>query len=199
MKGSLKSALFVLQFEMFKFCPSCASKNISFSVNAFRCPDCGLLYYHNTAAATGCIISVPDSDGEKIVFLVRGREPAAGKLDLPGGFIDPGEGAAEGLFRELKEELNWSPQVPQGAGLYDVFKLFASFPNNYLYKEINYNTCDLFFFVEAPGLKPEDLIIERDEITEVQFIKPSEIDFDKIAFESIKRAVKTYIELKNTN
>ena len=180
---------------MFNYCPSCASEKIYFKVNVFHCPDCGLVYYQNTAAATGCIISVPDID-ERIVFIVRGKEPAAGKLDLPGGFIDPGEGALEGLYRELKEELGWAPQVPQGAGLYDVFKLFASFPNIYLYKGVNYNTCDLYFSVSAPGLDPKDLHIERGEISDVRILKPQEIDFDQFAFESTKRAVKAYIELK---
>jgi ADP-ribose pyrophosphatase YjhB (NUDIX family) len=182
---------------MFNYCPSCASKKICFNVNVFRCPDCGFTYYHNTAAATGCVISVPDAGGEKIVFLVRGKEPSAGKLDLPGGFIDPGEGALEGLYRELREELGWTPQIPQGESLSNIFKLFASFPNVYPYKGFDYNTCDLYFYVNASGLKPEDLNMERAEVSEVQFLRHQEIDFDTLAFESTKRAIKAYIELKN--
>jgi ADP-ribose pyrophosphatase YjhB (NUDIX family) len=181
---------------MFKFCPSCASEKISFNVNIFRCSDCNFSYYHNTAAATGCVISAPDKDSEKILFLVRGKEPSLGKLDLPGGFIDPGEGALEGLYRELKEELSWLPQIPKGESLYNVFKLFASFPNVYLFKGINYNTCDLYFYVNAPELEQKDLQLERAEIIEALFLRPDEIDFDKLAFESTKRAVKTYLEWK---
>ena len=181
---------------MFKFCPSCASQKFDFKINVFNCKDCGFTYYQNTAAATGCVISVPDADSEKIVFLVRGKEPAIGKLDLPGGFIDPGEGALEGLCRELKEELSWMPKAAQGENLSNVFKLFASFPNVYLYKGINYNTCDLYFYISAPELKPEDLHMEHGEILEVKFLSPQEIDFETLAFESTKRAVKAYIELK---
>jgi ADP-ribose pyrophosphatase YjhB (NUDIX family) len=87
----------------------CASENIRFADNkVFHCPDCGFVYYHNTAAAAGCIISVPEIGGgdaftaERIMFLVRGKEPALGKLDLPGGFVNPGEGILEGLCRELQ-------------------------------------------------------------------------------------------------
>jgi len=179
---------------MFNFCPACASKKIVFDEGrVFRCPDCGFVYYHNIAAATGCVISVPD-DG-KLLFLVRGREPAAGKLDLPGGFVDIGEGVFEGLYRELREEIGWTPPVPEGASLRDVFKLFASFSNVYDYKGIKYNTCDMYFSVFAPGLKPEHLRLEKAEVSAVRFLKPEEIDFTRFAFPSTLKAVKKYLNI----
>jgi 8-oxo-dGTP pyrophosphatase MutT (NUDIX family) len=196
---------------MFNFCPSCASKNITFSEGkAFRCPDCGFVYYHNIAAATGCLIVVPQPDGgEKLVFTVRGKEPAAGKLDLPGGFVDIGEGAIEGLYREMQEEIGWVPPIPKdlmpaGAGscglselaqinFGNVFTLFASFSNVYEYKSIKYNTCDMYFSVIAPGLTPGDMNPEKSEIADVLFLSPNEIDFSKFAFPSTVRAVKTYL------
>ena len=187
---------------MFTFCPNCASKKISYTDGkAFRCPDCGLVYYHNVAAATGCIIAVPenaagvDIPAGRIVFLVRDKEPAKGKLDLPGGFVDPGEGALEGLYRELREEINWSPPVPPGVPLTEVFTLFASFPNVYRYKGIDYNTCDLYFSLSAPGLCEQDLRLEQSEIAAVRFIRPQDIDYDEIAFDSTRRAVKAYLAL----
>ena len=181
---------------MFTFCPACASKKIGFSGgNSFRCPDCGFVYYHNTAAATGCIISVPEDtgSGERLLFLVRGREPAKGRLDLPGGFVDPGEGALEGLYREIQEEIGWSPPLPPGAPLTAVFTLFASFPNVYPYKGIDYNTCDLYFHLNAPGFCLHDLNLEKNEITAVRLLRPQEIDFDEIAFDSTRRAVRAYL------
>ncbi|MDR1868580.1 MAG: NUDIX domain-containing protein [Treponema sp.] len=182
---------------MFNFCPSCASKKIKFEEGkVFRCPDCGFVYYHNIAAATGCIISVPQTDGaQRLVFLVRGKEPAVGKLDLPGGFVDVGEGALVGLYRELQEEIGWTPPVPDGAPLASVFTLFASFSNVYEYKNIKYNTCDMYFSVTAPGLKPEDLRLEQAEVSAVRFLKPEEIDFSQFAFESTRRAVKAYLNI----
>jgi len=186
---------------MFNFCPSCSSKRISLNEGkVFRCPDCGFTYYHNIAAATGCLIIVPEPDGEsrvpseRLVFLVRGKEPAIGKLDLPGGFVDPGEGVLEGLYRELQEEINWTPPVSTGAVLSDVFTLFASFPNVYEYKSIKYNTCDMYFTVLAPGLKPEHLSPEKAEVSDVLFLKPDEIDFDRFAFNSTRQAVETYLQ-----
>jgi ADP-ribose pyrophosphatase YjhB (NUDIX family) len=183
---------------MFTYCPSCASRKINFeNGRVFLCPDCGFVYYHNTAAATGCIISVGESTGAapggRILFLVRGKEPAKGKLDLPGGFIDPGEGALEGLYRELQEEIGWTPPVPAGASLAEVFTLFASFPNVYPYKNIAYNTCDLYFSVHAPELWEQDLKLEQAEIAAARFLKPEEIDYSEIAFESTRRAIKAYL------
>jgi 8-oxo-dGTP pyrophosphatase MutT (NUDIX family) len=178
---------------MFKFCPSCASGKIKFdNKNSFRCPDCGFVYYHNTAAATGCLIRVPEPDGDRFLFTVRVREPGKGLMDMPGGFVDPGEGALESLYRELQEELGWTPPVPDGANLTGVFKLYASFPNVYPYKGIKYNTCDLYFTICVPGLTPRDLRLEQDEIAEVRFLKREQIDLEQFAFESTKRAVKAY-------
>ena len=193
-------ALFMLSFPMFNFCPSCSSKNIVFKEGkVFRCPDCGFTYYHNIAAATGCLIIVPDDANmtdERLVFLVRGKEPAVGKLDLPGGFIDAGEGALEGLNRELREEIDWTPPLSPESTLGDVFKLFASFSNVYEYKGIKYNTCDMYFTVYAPGLKPEHLRLEKEEVSDVRFLKPNEINFSDFAFNSTKQAVETYLKQK---
>ena len=174
---------------MFQYCPICASQKINFDGRKFHCPDCDFTYFHNTAAATGCIIRV----GEKIVLLVRGREPAAGKLDLPGGFIDPGEGALEGLLRELREEIGWTPAIPQEKTPEEVFTLFASFPNVYPYKNITYNTCDLFFTVSAPDLSEKDFRLEKDEIAGVRFIRPQDITPNDLAFDSTRRAVAAFM------
>ena len=179
---------------MFKYCPSCSSKKIKFEEGkVFRCPDCGFIYYHNIAAANGCLIIVPGTDTERLLFLVRKREPSKGMLDLPGGFVDIGEGVFEGLYREMKEELGWTPPVPEGGSLTDVFVLLASFPNIYKYKNIDYNTCDMYFTLRAPGLKPEDLRLEEEEVDGALFLKPEEIDLNRLAFSSTRKAVETYL------
>jgi ADP-ribose pyrophosphatase YjhB (NUDIX family) len=181
---------------MFQYCPSCGKPGIQYKGNRFDCPDCGFVYYHNTAAATGCIISIPAPQGlaPKLMFLVRGKEPQKGKLDLPGGFVDPGENILEGLYRELKEEIGWVPPVSAEMPLTRSFQFFASFPNIYPYKNIAYNTCDIFFTVCAPGLSEQDLRLEKSEISGVCFLKPEEIDFDRIAFESMKQAIREYLK-----
>jgi ADP-ribose pyrophosphatase YjhB (NUDIX family) len=172
---------------MFKFCPACASVNIKFEENkVFRCPDCGFTYYHNVAAATGLILV---SNGH-IVLLERAKDPAKGKLDLAGGFIDRGEGAIEGLLRECREELNWEPEREK-------IKLCASFPNIYPYKNITYNTCDLFFSIEQDGLTEKDFSLQQSEVSAVHFVKLDKINFNDIAFQSAQKAIKTYLSILN--
>ena len=173
---------------MFQYCPSCGRKNIQFTGRKFNCPDCNFVYYHNNAAATGCVIQA----GEKILLLVRSVEPAMGKLDLPGGFVDPGEGILEGLRRELREELSWEPTIPAGKSPADVFRLFASFPNTYPYKNIVYNTCDIFFTVSAPGLTEKDIHPKAGEIAGVRFLRPDEINPEDLAFDSTRRAIAAF-------
>jgi ADP-ribose pyrophosphatase YjhB (NUDIX family) len=171
---------------MFRYCPACGSPDIRFERGkVFRCP-CGFVYYHNTAAAMGCVISV----GGTILLLIRGKEPAKGKLDLPGGFVDPGEGALEGLRRELREEIGWEPPLPD----IEAFTLFASFPNTYPYKNISYNTCDLFFTLSAPDLTEKNLCLADGEIAGVRFVRPEEVNMDDLAFDSTRRALRVFTE-----
>jgi ADP-ribose pyrophosphatase YjhB (NUDIX family) len=178
---------------MWNYCPSCASQAIQFDgSHKFSCPACGFVYYQNTAAATGCVIH-----GKRgLLLLVRGKEPAKGKLDLPGGFVDPGEGALEGLARELREEIGWpKPGTGTTREAPPAFTLFASFPNIYPYKNIVYHTCDLFFSLEAPELTEEDLRLQAGEIAGVIFAPPGEINREDLAFDSTRRALAAYIEL----
>ena len=177
---------------MFQYCPKCGKNRIEYKINRFNCPDCGFVYYHNTAAATGCVIE----SGGKILLLVRNREPSFGKLDLPGGFIDPGEGILEGLYRELKEELGWTPPVPPGVPLTAFFTLFASFPNVYLYKNIPYNTCDMFFTFSVPGLTEKDFSLEADETSGACFMTPDEVRPEDLASDSMRKAVEAFREFR---
>jgi ADP-ribose pyrophosphatase YjhB (NUDIX family) len=181
---------------MWKYCPSCASPAIQFDgSHRFSCPACGFVYYHNTAAATGCVIR----SKRGILLLVRGKEPAKGKLDLPGGFVDPGEGALEGLCRELREEIGWTPPVDSPPDAEPAFKLFASFPNVYPYRGIRYNTCDMFFTLDAPELTEQDLRPEAGEIGGLRFVDPRQLRLEDLAFDSTRRAIAAYLRLEANN
>jgi len=183
---------------MFQYCPSCGLKKITFDGKKFHCPDCAFTYYHNTASASGCIIQINEKPGANaavncpVMLLIRGKEPARGKLDFPGGFTDPGEGILEGLIRELREELGWEPPIPPGVPPENYFELFASFPNTYPYRNIVYNTCDTFFTISVPSLKEKDLQLEAAEITGIRFLKPEEIDPLDLAFDSTRKAMEAY-------
>jgi ADP-ribose pyrophosphatase YjhB (NUDIX family) len=175
--------------RVWRYCPSCSSPAIHFNGrNRFSCADCGFVYYQNVATAAAAIIKTNGG----ILFLVRGKEPGKGLLGFPGGFANAGEDALTCLCRECGEELGWEPE--RKACTY-----FDSFPNIYPYKEIIYNTCDLYFTVDAPDLSEKDLCsgLRCDggahEVAGFLFLKPEEIFPEKLAFQSARAALSAYI------
>lgn len=163
---------------MFNYCPSCGSRDIYFDkIKEFRCNACAFTFFQNVAAAAAVILEYKG----KIVTIKRSREPQKGKLDLPGGFLDPEETAEDGLKREIREELNIE--------LSDL-KYLGSYPNIYKYKDVLYHTCDLFFHSKI-NIFPKKL--DRTEIEELVLIDPKEIPLDKFAFESTKIGLALFI------
>ncbi len=157
--------------KIFNCCPSCGAQEIFFDgVKKFNCKECSFAFYHNVAAAVGVILEYD----RKILLTIRGKEPGKGKLDLPGGFIDPEESAEDAAKREIKEELKIDIGTLQYLG---------SFPNIYEYKDVVYNVCDLFFYSRINTLVTD---FDRVEIEELVLVNPSEIPLDRMAFESTK-------------
>lgn len=87
----------------FIFCPSCATRLPEPTDENFgrRCPSCGRSWYANPAPTTGVALV----RGDEVLVTVRARDPHKGKVDVPGGFLETGEDPAEGLRREVNEEL----------------------------------------------------------------------------------------------
>jgi NADH pyrophosphatase NudC (nudix superfamily) len=158
----------------FTYCPHCRSANIEFlHAKQVVCIDCGFGYFHNVATAAGAIIR-HQSD---ILLAVRGRNPARGMLDLPGGFVDPGENLEQALRREIREELGLSV----GAMRY----LF-SFANTYHFENVLYNTTDAIFEI---WLEKKPIVHVADDVTAVQWVALQDIQLDTIAFASIRQAI----------
>ncbi len=169
----------------FRFCPACASSHLySQRGRLWRCPDCGFEYFHNVATAAGIILEC----GGRIVFVVRAREPAKGKLALPGGFVEPGERAEDAAIRECREEIGWAPER---------IEFLASYPNIYRYHDIPYATCDMYFWSRAHSLDPEDYDCDEEESTCLSFIEVSQIPWDDIAFDSTRRALRRYVKTRS--
>jgi len=176
----------------FALCPECGSKKIQFVQNKkWTCPDCGFDLYCNVAAAVALIICSPAGD---VLFETRAKEPRKGFLALPGGFCNPDESAESAAKRECFEEI--------GVKVQDI-KYVASFPNTYPYKNFVYKTCDLFFEArvsqeQADGLL-QNLAADAKEVSGVCLKKvASQADIDSLplAFDSAKKALKTWIEQK---
>lgn len=166
--------------SFFKFCPSCASTDFTFPENRrFLCNACGFTYYHNIAAAVAIVFTFED----KILFAVRNIDPDKGKLDLPGGFIDPNETAEVAACREIEEELGIAIQAQD-------LRYITTSPNNYLYKNVPYRTLDIFYECALPS---EVIKIKaEDEIQELIWVQRSQIDLTKIGFISIRNVIEKY-------
>jgi NADH pyrophosphatase NudC (nudix superfamily) len=86
----------------FGFCPACATRLADpDDEGGLRCPGCGRTWYQPFAPTAGAVIV---RDGRALVT-VRARDPEKGRIDVPGGFLRPGEDPLEGLRREVDEEL----------------------------------------------------------------------------------------------
>ena len=167
------------RMKAFDYCPSCGSRGIFFDgIKKFSCKACSFIFFHNIAAAVAAILEYD----QRIVLIKRGKEPGKGKLDLPGGFMDPRESAEEAVRREVKEEI----KIDVGT-----LEYFGSYPNVYEYKGVLYHTCDFFFYskIDTP---PTDF--DRTEIEELILVNPLEISDDKIAFESTRRCLAIFAQ-----
>ena len=164
-----------------KFCPKCGKPSLQWDgEKKWSCSNCDYVLYHNVAGAVAVVIKHED----EILFTRRNQEPKKGKLDLAGGFVDPKESAEETCVRELFEEMKIKVDISQ-------LKYLASLPNTYEYKNILYNTIDLFYEYEVA--EKLELQLELAEISETIWLKKSEVNIEDLAFDSQKIFFKNYI------
>ena len=123
--------------------------------------------------------------GGRLLVARRGKEPAKGTLDLPGGFVDMDETAEEGMVREIKEETGL--QAERVAYLF-------SLPNIYVYSGMEIHTLDMFYRVEVAA---EAEAHAGDDAGEVMWVPLEEVCPDLFGLASVRRAVKRFLEGEN--
>ena len=157
------------------FCPKCGGQPLqSVSPKEFRC-GCGFHFFQNVATAVMVALCWQD----EVLVAVRAGNPGKGLLDLPGGFVDPGESLEVALRRELQEELGLDITGQP-------CRYLGSFANTYPYDGITYHTCDTFFAItltEKPVIQP------ADDVAACQWLKTSYIPLSRFAFESTRTAM----------
>ena len=164
--------------DTFKYCPRCGSVN--FSVNderSRRCGDCGFVYYLNASAATAAFIVREGREGKEILVGRRAAEPAKGTLDLPGGFVDPGESVTDGMLREVKEETGCEGEI---------VKFLFSLPNLYEFSGFRVPTADCFFEVK---ILDETAVFGQDDCVNMEWISIDKLRPEEFGLKSIKEAV----------
>ncbi len=166
--------------ELFRFCPRCGVPRPAdnHGQSPFRCGVCGLVFYFNPTVAAAAFVS---NLAGRVLFIRRVKEPSAGKLGVPGGFIDFGESAEEGVRREVREEV--------GLEL-DRLTFLASFPNIYAYREVSYPVVDLYF--TAVAVNPESAR-PLDAVAGIEWRLPAEVPEEEIAFPSLLAALRVLL------
>lgn len=161
--------------DTFKFCPRCGSARFAINdARSKRCPDCGFTYYLNASASTAAVIV--NRRGEVLVSR-RAFEPAKGTLDLPGGFVDPGESISDGMRREIMEET--------GCRVESLEWLF-SLPNSYSFSGFDVPTADSFFLCRlAEGQEPR----AHDDVAALEWIAAGNLNPADFGLASISKAV----------
>ena len=165
--------------DLFEFCPRCGRRRDGQVLRQpFHCAGCGFHYYFNAALAVAGIVLGPD---ERALFIRRAKDPAQGKLAIPGGFIDIGETAEQALRREILEEVN----LEVGP-----LEFLCSAPNEYHYRGVTYPVLDLAFVTKALTL---ERIAALDGVASYEWIEPTVVELNEIAFPSIRHALQCYL------
>jgi mutator protein MutT len=139
-----------------------------------NCETCSNIFYINAASAV--IALIRNSEG-KVLFTRRKNEPAAGKLDFPGGFVNIGERAEDAVTREIREELDLELTK---------VSYYTSMPNRYLYGGIVYFTLDLVYICECEDFSG---MSANDDISDFVFMDINDVVPEDLGLESVKKIV----------
>lgn len=161
--------------KVFRYCPKCGSPDFAPDTEkSLKCNNCGFRYFINMNAAVAAIIR---NDKDEVLFTIRKHDPASGKLDLPGGFVDLGETAERAIVREIQEELNLKIAKIEFVG---------TFTNKYTYGEIEYQTLDLVFKCSVDSFRELQV---ADDVSGYVFRDPNSVQAEEIGLASIREIV----------
>jgi mutator protein MutT len=153
------------RLDAWKHCPRCTA-SLRHENGLVECAACGFVEYANSKPTASAVIV--DDEG-RVMLSKRAIDPAAGKWDLPGGFVDEGEHPVECLHRELREEA--------GVGLKDT-EFIGIFMDWYETGQGEVSTLNLYWSARIADGTPE----ARDDVDELRFFAPEELGAVEFAF-----------------
>ena len=160
-----------------KYCSDCGSSNIEFktpqgdNIKRYCCPDCNNVFYTNPNMIVGAIC-IRDN---KILLAKRNIHPRKGLWTLPAGFMENAETLKVGALRETMEETMSEASVVMP---YTMFSL------------PHINQVHLFYLADLL----DDNFGPTSESIEVKLFSEEEIPWDEIAFPTVERTLKLYLE-----
>lgn len=164
--------------KAYKFCPRCGSSLKAKADNLLFCSNCHFKFYINPVPCNGVII---ENEKQEILLVRRAVAPKKGFWDLPGGFININEDLEQSVKREIKEEL---------AVEIEVEKILNVYYDHYSYQKISFPTLGIVAIAQIVGGK----LSAADDVKTFKYFKEKEIPYQKIAFESIKQALRDYFK-----
>ncbi len=153
------------ELEQWRYCPRCKAE-LEVDGGKAECPSCGFRAYASSkpTASAVCV----DGDG-RLLLSRRGVEPAKGKWDFPGGFLDEEERPLDGLRRELNEE----------AGVeVEPLELLGVWIDKYGGDSAAQTTLNLYWTARIVEGTPEP----ADDVAELRWFAPAEIAEEMLAF-----------------
>lgn len=130
------------------------------------CPACGEIHYVNPLIVVGTVPTL----GRRVLLCRRAIEPRRGFWTLPAGFMELGETMAEGAARETLEEA--------GATV-DMGRLFSAISVPHV------GQVHLFYLASLHSDRLEPGV----ETLEAGLFEESEIPWDDIAFQTVRRTL----------
>lgn len=153
------------ELDGWKHCPVCATA-VEPADGSFECPECGFVTYAHSMPTASAVVG--DDEG-RVLLSRRAREPAAGKWDLPGGFLEEGEHPLDCLRRELREEA--------GIGLRDE-RLLGIWMDSYEYKRRMVATLNVYYSARIAEGTPSP----ADDVAELSWFAPDDVPVEELAF-----------------
>ena len=172
----------LLPSASFRYCPRCGQgPSAPPEPPVFSCPACGFHYHFNPAVAPGVIAE--DREG-RVLLVRRAKEPARGRLEVPGGFVDFGETTEASARREAREETGIDVE-----GLL----FLGSWPNLYEWRGVTYPVVDLYF---TGRVGHGEAASAQHEVEEVVWLHPEEVDPAALALPTTRAAFARYREAR---
>jgi mutator protein MutT len=165
----------VAELDGWKHCPVCATA-VEPEDGRAECRECGFVTYaHSMPTASAVVVD----DAGRVLLSRRANDPAAGKWDLPGGFLEEGEHPVDCLRRELREEA--------GIGLAEE-RLLGIWMDTYEYKRRVVATLNVYYSARIAEGTPQ----AADDVSELRWFEPDAVPVAELAFEHITEVLSAW-------